>query len=124
MPTYLCQCRICGKELEYWSTIKARKRVPDHCGKKTKRILNAPMVAPMFQEYRAVGIPGAPIIKTKAEHIATLRRHNKIEVGNDTSQAAPKMAPGEFEHQKNEQLKEIKRDFEVLSDLKRELATI
>ena len=120
---YTAKCRVCDKELDYYAKLKDRKKTPMHCGKKMQRVMVASMVAPMFQEYRAIGIPGQPWIKTKAEHLATLKRHNKVEVGNDSSVAPPKMDRGEFEHFKREQLKEIQSDFEVLKQAEQALAT-
>lgn len=122
MPTYLCACRKCGKEIEYWSTIKDRNKLPTHCGKKTKRILNAPMVAPMFQEYQAVGIPGKPWVKSKEQHKNLLRQHNKIEVGNDTSMTDT-YTDKEFEYLKQEQTKELERDMAVIAEAEKALAT-
>jgi len=122
-PTYLAECPKCGLEKEYFEKIKDHKKTPKcACGTKMKQILNAPMVAPMFQEYRALGIPGKPWIRTKAEHIATLKRHNKVEVGNDTSMM-PMMSDGEFQYQKQEQLKEIERDFETIKEAEKLLVS-
>jgi len=122
MPTYACQCRVCGKEIEYWETIARRNRVPLHCNKKTKRILNAPMVAPMFQEYRAVGIPGAPWVKSKDQHKNLLRQHNKVEIGNDTSMSDT-YTDKEFEYLKHEQQKELDTDMAVIAQAEKALAT-
>lgn len=49
-----------------------------------------------FAPYRAVG-RGRPFIKTRAEHLAYLRRNNYEEVGNDSSMAPPDRQASEAE---------------------------
>lgn len=118
---YTAKCRQCGIEQDYIASVANRKKTPSHCGKKMQRIMVAAMVAPMFQEYRAVGIPGKPWIKTKQEHKDTLRQHGKVEIGNDSSMSPPKMERGEFEHRKSEQLSEILRDRQQIDNVSRQL---
>jgi len=118
---YTAQCRQCGQQQDYYATLAERKKTPSHCGRKMKRIMVAAMVAPAFQEYRAVGIPGKPWIKTKQEHKDTLRQHGKIEIGNDVSRAPPRMERGEFEHQQSQQLNEIIRDRQEIDNVSRKL---
>jgi hypothetical protein len=85
MPTYGARCVKCKKELEYWSTISDRNNTPDHCGVKTESIiLFAPMVAPMFPEYRAIA-GDRRYIRTRQEHKDFLREFGYEEVGNDLS---------------------------------------
>lgn len=79
------------------------------------------MVAPMFQEYRAVGIPGQPWIKTKQAHKDTLRQHGKVEVGNDSSIAAPKMSDAEFAYIKEQEVKEIVKDRDEMTKIMKEV---
>jgi hypothetical protein len=120
MPTYECECRICGKKIEYWETIANRNKVPSHCGKKARRVLNTPMIAPMFQEYRAIGIPGKPWIKTKQQHINTLREHNKIEVGTDKSMMHETNDEAFKEFQQN-QVKEMEDAAQVMKEVEKVL---
>lgn len=112
MPTYAWRCTECDKEFEVWSKISERDERQEHCGAPAVRILNAPMVAPLFESYRAVG-RGRPWIRTKQEHRDYLRQNNYEEVGNDSSVAPPKISDEEFRHQQSGQLKEIRESFEA-----------
>lgn len=44
---------------------------------------SGPFVVSDIPEYRAVGLPGAPMIGSRSEHRAALRRHGMIEYGNE-----------------------------------------
>lgn len=44
---------------------------------------SGPFVVSDIDEYRAVGLPGAPMIGSRSEHRAALKRHGMIEMGND-----------------------------------------
>ena len=44
---------------------------------------SGPSVISDIDEYRAVGLPGAPMIGSRSEHRAALKRHGMIEMGND-----------------------------------------
>ena len=44
---------------------------------------SGPSVISDIDEYRAVGLPGAPMIRSRSEHRAALKRHGMIEMGND-----------------------------------------
>jgi hypothetical protein len=78
------------------------------------------MVAPMFQEYRAIGIPGKPWIKTKQQHINTLREHNKIEVGTDKSMMHETNDEAFKEFQQN-QVKEMEDAAQVMKEVEKVL---
>ncbi len=112
MPTYAWRCNSCGREFEAWSKIAQRDEPQYHCETQATRILNAPMVAPLFESYRAIG-RGRPWIRTKTEHKAYLRENNYEEVGNDSSMAPPKMSDEEFRHHQSAHLKEIRESFET-----------
>lgn len=123
MPTYLYACQgECGQDFESWKLISERNITPIHCGVESKRIMNAPMVAPLFESYRAVGLPGKPWIRTKTEHRSKLREHGKEEVGNDASVAPPKMSDAEFSYQQGEQLKEIQQTIKQQQQLEKFLS--
>lgn len=112
MPTYLFQCQgECKQQFEVWSKIQDRNLPQVHCDSPATRLMNAPMVAPMFESFRAVGLPGKPWITSKAEHQAQLRDHGYEEVGNDSSMAPPKMSDQEFAWQQGEKLKQIEQSF-------------
>jgi hypothetical protein len=38
-----------------------------------------------IEPYRGVGFPDAPMVTTRSQHRELLKRHNKIEVGNEMS---------------------------------------
>lgn len=44
---------------------------------------SGPSVISDIDEYRAIGLPGAPMIGSRSQHRAELRRHNMIEIGNE-----------------------------------------
>ena len=111
MPTYAWLCNCCGREFEAWAKISERNNPQQHCGADATRILNAPMVAPLFEAYRAVG-RGTPWIRTKAEHKAYLRREGYEEVGNDSSMATPSISDEEFRHHQAERMNEIRESFQ------------
>lgn len=120
---YSYRCPTCSQKLEAFRKVDDRHDSPLHCGiKSVLEITGCHHVAPMFEAYRAVGIPGRPWIRTKQEHRDTLRRHNKIEVGDDASMAAPKISDAEFEHNKQQQLKEIRESYAETAKLGRDLA--
>lgn len=120
MPTYAWQCSVCAKQFEVWSKISERNEPQQHCGAHATRIMNAPMVAPLFESYRAIG-RGRPWIRTKAEHKAYLRENNYEEVGNDSSMAPPPICDREFAHQQAEKLKEIEQSFQELGAVEKHL---
>ena len=43
---------------------------------------SGPFLIPDIDEYRAVGLPGAPMIRSRSEHRAALKRHGMIEIGS------------------------------------------
>jgi len=50
---------------------------------KKDRTSRGPSVISDIDEYRAIGLPGAPMITSRSQHRAELRRHNMIEIGNE-----------------------------------------
>tara|TARA_R110000765_G_scaffold166988_2_gene271920 strand:- start:225 stop:464 length:240 start_codon:yes stop_codon:yes gene_type:complete len=50
---------------------------------KKDRTDSGPFVISDIDEYRAIGLPGAPMIGSRSQHRAELRRHNMIEIGNE-----------------------------------------
>ena len=40
-----------------------------------------------IEPYQGVGFPGSPMVTTRSQHRELLKRHNKIEVGNEMSTA-------------------------------------
>lgn len=121
MPTYLYACRICGREIEEWKSIKDRHKRPNHCGKRTKRLINAPMVAPMFESYRAIG-GDRRWIRNKQEHVSFLKEFNYEEVGNDPSMAPPPISDEEFNFNRQQQLAEVTESHQQQQQLLKDLA--
>jgi len=55
--------------------------VPAENFKPTKQ--RGPYIQSDIQDYRAVGAPGAPMIRSRSEHREMLKRHNLTEIGNE-----------------------------------------
>lgn len=78
-------------------------------------------IQPGFEPYRAVGTDGR-IVKTRKAHRDMLKEFGKVEVGNDSSCAPPKMEPGEFEFHQAAKKREIVASFAETAALERDLA--
>lgn len=61
-----------------------RNDAPSHCGVPAVRLITAPMIAPLFEPYKAVGTDGR-LVRSRREHTDMLREFGKVEVGNDPS---------------------------------------
>ena len=109
MPTYVYACPGCEKRIETHRRIAERDDCPvcTGCGGPTERRITATMVS-VFNPYRAVAIDKEsgerPVIRSRAEHEAFLRRNGYEEVGNDTSMAP--RSQEEVAHRRVEKLKE------------------
>ena len=44
-----------------------------------------PSIIMDIEPYQGVGFPGSPMVTTRSQHRELLKRHNKIEVGNEMS---------------------------------------
>ena len=97
MPIYTFACSHCSALIDAWRAIDDRDRSPTGqcpaCGYSSvvfERRVAAPAVQ-VFAGYRAVAAEKdggeRPMIRTKAEHEAFLRRNDYVEVGNDKSMA-------------------------------------
>lgn len=96
MPTYVYMCG-CGKRTEAVRTIAERNDCPTCvCGGATERRITAPLAVRAFTPYQAVAEDKdsgrRPLINSRAEHEAFLRRNGYEEVGNDKSCAPPSVA--------------------------------
>lgn len=78
-------------------------------------------IQPGFEPYRAVGLDKR-IVTTRAQHRDLLKEFNKVEIGNDTSMAPPKISDEEFKYQQSQQRAEIERSFAETDALARDLA--
>lgn len=109
MPTYEYRCTACGTRQDAVRRIAERDNCPrcTRCYGDTERRITSTMVS-VFAAYRAVAADKEtgerPVIRSKAEHEAFLRRNGYEEVGNDKSMAPPSME--EFQHRRAEKLKE------------------
>lgn len=109
MPTYLYRCTECAKEFEDWKPIAERNITPIHCGVESLRIMNAPMVAPLFEPYKAVA-GDRRHIRTKSEHRSFLREYGYVEVGNDASMNPNRVSDQEWAHEKHQENSQLQRE--------------
>lgn len=87
MPIYIYQCD-CGFVQDAYRTIEGRDDAPDHCGQRVQRIISAPsMVIGDIQPYQSM-VDGT-MVMGRAEHREHLKRHNLIEVGDQTHHLKP-----------------------------------
>lgn len=109
MPTYTYVCPNCTKRQEAVRRIAERDDCPkcNRCYGPTERRITATMVS-VFSPYRAIAADKEtgerPLIRSKAEHEAFLRRNGYEEVGTDKSMAPPSYE--EFQHRRAQKLKE------------------
>jgi putative FmdB family regulatory protein len=92
VPMYTYRCGACHAKGTAFRSIAERDRAPKctQCGGATEKIITSTMVS-VFTPYRAVAedkeTGKRPVIRSKAEHQAFLRRNGYEEVGNDRSMA-------------------------------------
>ena len=121
IPLYQYEC-VCGAQEEATRTVADRHSGPSHCGQKMALTITASYhIQPGFEPYRAVGIDGR-IVSTRKQHRDMLKEFGKVEVGNDSSVAPPKMEPGEFEHLQAAKKREIVASFAETDALAHDLA--
>lgn len=91
MPVYRYVCK-CGIQCDAWRTVGERDQAPEHCGAPMERRI-LPTAIAVFEPYRAVASDKEtgerPLIRSRSEHEAFLRRNDYVEVGND-AQMRPK----------------------------------
>lgn len=80
MPIYPCVCE-CGHYEEAFLSVENHTELPEHCGKKMKRVFTPHMVITDLQPYKS------PLdgkwITTRSDHRKHMREHGVIEVGNE-----------------------------------------
>ena len=107
MPIYVYRCQFCLEEQEAFRPIAERDNAPA-CHRRTMERVIKPTMVSVFKPYRAVAVDKEtgkmPVIRSKGEHEAFLRRNGYEEVGNDKSMAPPSRE--EFKARRAEQLKE------------------
>lgn len=90
MPLYRYVC-ACGAQRDEVRKIDERDQAPECHGPMTRRIM--PTMVSVFTPYRPIAIDKEsgkrPLIRTREEHTAFLRRNGYEEVGNDSSMAPP-----------------------------------
>ncbi len=89
MPIYRYRCDGCKEIRDEFRSIADRDRAPE-CHGEMQRVI-VPTMVNVFTPYRAVASEkdggGCPMIRSRAEHNAFLRRNGYEEVGNDKSMA-------------------------------------
>lgn len=109
MPIYTYRCDSCEATGTAFRTVAERNACPTctQCGGATQKVITPTMVS-VFTPYRAVAVDKdsgeKPLIRTRAEHDAFLRRNGYEEVGNDKSMAP--LSEDEVAHRRQEKLKE------------------
>lgn len=96
MPVYRYECHECGRKVDAFRHVNQRDDAPVcHQKAMTRRIMPT-MVAPAFNTYRAVAEDKEsgerPVIRSRDEHRAFLRRNGYEEVGDDPA-FLPKETP-------------------------------
>lgn len=87
MPIYVVKCDACGQEQDIYRTVAEIDDLPDCCGVKTHRVIQASMVASDIQPYQSM-IDGS-MITSRSKHKAHLKQNGCIEIGNETKYLKP-----------------------------------
>lgn len=88
MPIYSIYCSKCGHEEDVFRSVKNYDDLPDHCGTKMGRQIVAPMVSTDIEPYRSM-VDGS-MITSRSQHKEHLKKHQLVEVGNETKYLKPK----------------------------------
>ena len=124
MPIYTFACSHCQALIDAWRAIEDRDRPPTgqcpRCGYSSvvfeRRIV--PPAVQVFKAYRTVAAEKdggeRPVIRTRAEHEAFLRRNDYVEVGNDKRMAP--MSNEELKHRAQLRAKEAVTDAKVYTE--------
>lgn len=92
MPVYVYRCQFCLQEQEAFRSIAERDDAPTCHNRRGERVIKPTMVS-VFSPYQAVAVDKEsgerPLIRSRTEHEAFLRRNGYEEVGNDRSMAPP-----------------------------------
>jgi hypothetical protein len=100
MPIYQVMCDQCGDEQEIYRSLAAMNDLPECCDGHMRRKVCAPMVIADIQPYRAVAVDVAtgkpPVINSRSEHRAFLKRNGYVEVGNEMPDMSKRKTEGEF----------------------------
>ena len=104
MPIYTVMCDQCGKEEDIYRSLAEFNNLPDCCGAAMHRKICAPMVIADIEPYQAAAVDvatgKAPVIKSRADHRAFLRRNGYAEVGNEMPKQEKKEVQGDFNAKK------------------------
>jgi hypothetical protein len=93
-------CDTCANEEDIFRPLARIDELPDCCGVTMHRKICAPMVIADIQPYQSMGIDvatgKAPVITSRSEHRAYLRRNGYVEVGNEMPKATSRPIQGDF----------------------------
>ena len=101
MPLYQIICDDCGSEQEVYRSIATMNDLPECCETPMRRKVCAPMVISDIQPYQAVAVDVAtgkpPVITSRSQHRAFLKRNGYVEVGNEMpDMSKPRKVEGDF----------------------------
>lgn len=89
---YVYRCPFCLGEREEFRKMEKRDDAPSCHRRLMERVIRPTMLS-VFQAYRAAAVDKetgeCPVIRSRSEHEAFLRRNGYEEVGNDRSMAPP-----------------------------------
>lgn len=91
MPIYPCRCDCCGHYEEVFRSVSEHDNLPEHCGKKMRRVFTPMHVIEDMKPYRSP-IDGS-IVGSRKEHRVHMRNHGVIEVGNEKLKPPKKPEP-------------------------------
>lgn len=84
MPTYCYECPHCGGTTEAILPVDERHTGAPECHGKMSLVIQAAMVSPDIQPYKAVaGDRAGQYITSRREHREFLKRNRFVEVGNE-----------------------------------------
>lgn len=95
MPTYRFECSCGAAEDAYRSVAERDSEPPQHCGRAMGRVLVSTHATPDIEPYRST-VDGS-LIQGRRQHRDHLKRHNKVEMGNDTTWQKPRPMRGDFD---------------------------
>lgn len=101
MPMYRLICDCCAREEDVFRRLAEIDDLPQCCAAAMRRKVCAPAVIGDIQPYQAMGVDvatgSAPVISSRSEHRAYLRRNGYVEVGNEMPKPRARALEGDFD---------------------------